>query len=50
MSNLNTKFKVGDRVRISKMRDVFDKAYHLNWSATYLSSDVNNKEMLGCFY
>lgn len=26
------KFKVGDKVRVSKYKKIFDKSYHPNWS------------------
>lgn len=58
------KYKVGDFVRISKIRGVFDKHYKPNWStevfsirkvqltnpATYLLKDANNQEIKGGFY
>lgn len=64
MSDLNTKYKLGDYMRISKIRGVFDKSYLPNWSAeiftirkiqytnptTYLLRDINNKDILGGFY
>jgi Integrase core domain len=64
ISELNNKFKVGDFVRISKIRGVFDKKYQPNWSTeiftvrkvqltnptTYLLKDENNQEILGGFY
>lgn len=64
MSNLNTKFKLDDYVRISKLRGTFDKSYQPNWSTeifkirkiqytnptTYLLRDMNNKNILGGFY
>lgn len=60
----STKYKVGDHVRISKTRGVFDKAYLPNWSAeifvirkvqltnptTYLLKDAENKNIEGGFY
>lgn len=59
-----TKYKVGDYVRISKLRGVFAKKYMPNWSTevfrirkiqltnptTYLLQDENNKNILGGFY
>ena len=31
-NNENSKFKVGDHVRISKYKNIFTKGYVLNWS------------------
>lgn len=59
-----TKFKVGDHVRISKIRGVFDKMYMPNWSTeiftirkinltnptTYLLRDSTNQDIIGGFY
>lgn len=59
------KFKVGDYVRISKYRQLFDKAYKPNWTTeifkvrkvlyntnpiTYLLSDLQNEDIKGCLY
>ena len=59
------KFKVGDKVRISKYkRKVFDKRYTPNWTEevftidkiqytnpiTYKLKDLNNEEIKGSFY
>lgn len=59
------KFKVGDHVRISKYRMLFDKGYTPNWTTenftvrkvqyhtnpiTYLLKDYQNEEIKGCFY
>lgn len=58
------KFKLGDHVRISKSRGVFDKMYRPNWSTeiftirkvqltnpiTYLLQDENNEPISGSFY
>ena len=59
------KFKVGDKVRISKYkRKVFDKGYTPNWTeeiflvdkiqstnpVTYRLKDLNNEEIQGSFY
>lgn len=60
----NQKFKVGDHVRISKVRGVFDKQYTPNWSteifqvkkiqltnpSTYLLQDEQKKDIKGAFY
>lgn len=64
MADPKQKFRIGDYVRISKVRGVFDKKYLPNWSAeifqvkkvqltnptTYLLKDSNNVDVLGCFY
>ena len=67
MEQLSSKprFKVGDRVRISKYkRKVFDKGYTTNWTEeiflidkiqptnpiTYRLKDLNNEEIQGSFY
>ena len=58
----NSRFKVGDRVRISKFK--FAKGYAPNWSSeifivdkvndtipyTYNLKDLNNEEIIGSFY
>ena len=64
-SRQQPKFKVGDKVRISKYkRKVFDKGYPENWSEelftvdkiqytnpiTYKLKDLNNEEIKGSFY
>ena len=55
---------VGDRVRISKFKNIFAKGYTTNWSReiftvneindtvlyTYNLKDLNNKEIIGSFY
>lgn len=61
----SSQFKVGDSVRISKYRTLFDKGYTRNWSyeiftitkvlyhtypITYLLKDYNNEPIKGCFY
>lgn len=58
-------FKVGDPVRISKFRTVFEKGYTPNWTSeiftikkvqlntdpiTYLLIDRQGEEIKGCFY
>ena len=57
-------FKVGDRVRISKLKNIFAKGYTPNWSSeifivdnlndtvpyTYNLKDLNDEEILGSFY
>ena len=58
------KFKIGDRVRISKHKNVFAKGYTQNWSEeifvvskikntvpwTYVISDLNGEPITGSFY
>ena len=58
------KFKVGDRVRISKYKNIFSKGYTQNWSEeifiiskikntvpqTYVISDLNGAKIAGSFY
>ena len=59
-----SRFKVGDRVRISKLKNIFAKGYTLNWSReifivnkvndtvpyTYNIKDLNDEEIIGSFY
>ena len=59
----NTKFKVGDRVRISRYKNIFSKGYAPNWSSeifivnkindtvpyTYNLKDLNDEEIIGSF-
>ena len=64
-SKQKPKFKIGDKVRISKYkRNVFDKGYTPNWTEelftidkiqytnpiTYEIKDLNNEEIKGSFY
>ena len=58
------KFKVGDRARVSRYKDIFAKDYTPNWSEetfvvkkikntvpwTYVISDLNGEEIVGNFY
>ena len=58
------RFKVGDRVRISKFKNIFVKGYTPNWSKeifivdkindtvpyTYNLKDLNDEEIIGSFY
>ena len=58
------KFKVGDRVKISKYKNIFAKGYTPNWSEeisvikkvkntvpwTYVINDLNGEEIIGTFY
>ena len=60
----DTKFKVGDHVRISKYKNIFAKGYTPNWSEeifvikkvkntvrwTYVINDLNGEEIIGTFY
>ena len=60
----DSRFKVGDRVRISKFKNIFAKGYTPNWSKeifivdkindtvpyTYNIEDLNYKEIIGSFY
>ena len=62
--NKDPKFKVGDRVRISKYKNIFAKGYTRNWSEeifvikkvkntvpwTYVINDLNGEEITGTFY
>ena len=56
--------RVGDRVRISRYKNIFAKVYTPNWSTeifivdkindtvpyTYNLKDLNNEEIIGSFY
>ena len=60
----DSRFKVGDGVRISKFKDIFAKGYTPNWSEeihivdkindtgpyTYNLKDLNDEEIIGSFY
>ena len=60
----DSKFKVGDHVRISKYKNIFAKGYTPNWSEevfvikkvkntvpwTYVIKDLNGEEITGTFY
>ena len=60
----DAKFKVGDRVRISKYKNIFAKGYMPNWSKevfvikkvkntvpwTHVINDLNGEEIIGTFY
>ena len=60
----DSRFKVGDRVRISKFKNIFAKGYTPNWSKdisivdkindtvpyTYNLEDLNDEEIIGSFY
>ena len=59
-----SRFKVGDRVRISKFKNIFAKGYTPNWSReafivnkindtvlyTYNIKDLNTQEIIWSFY
>ena len=59
-----SRYKVGDRVRISKFKNIFAKGYTPNWSKeifiidkindtvphTYNLKDLNDEEIIGSFY
>ena len=60
----DSRFKVGDRVRISKFKNIFVKGYTPNWCKeifivdkinatvpyTYNIKDLNDEEIIGSFY
>ena len=60
----DSRFKVGDRVRISKFKNIFAKGYTPNWSTeifiinkindtvpyTYNLKELNGEEIIGSFY
>ena len=60
----DSRFKVGDRVRISRYKNIFAKEYTPNWSKeifivdkrndtvpyTYNLKDLNDEEIIGSFY
>lgn len=62
--NKKKKFKIGDHVRISKAKTIFDKSYNINWTpeifqvyqvqdtlpATYLIKDYYGQPIAGTFY
>ena len=64
INNKDPKFKVGDRVRISKYKNIFTKGCMPNWSEevfiikkvkntipwTYVINDLNGEEIIGTFY
>ena len=64
INNKDPKFKVGDRVRISKYKNIFAKGYTPNWSEevfvikkvkntvpwTYVINYLNVEEIIGTFY
>ena len=58
VNDKDPKSKVGDHVRISKYKNVFDKGYTPNWSKevkntlpwTYVINNLNGKEIIEKFY
>ena len=51
INNKDPKFKVGDRVRISKYKNIFAKGYVPNWSEeVFVINDLNGEEITGTFY
>ena len=64
INNKDPKFEVGDRVGISKYKNIFAKGYMLNWSEevfvikkvkntvpwTYVINDLKGEEIIGTFY
>ena len=64
INNQNPKFKVGDRVKISKYKNVLSRGYVPNWSEevfvvnkikntvpwTYEINNLNGEKIIGSFY
>ena len=64
INDKDPKFKVSDRIRISKYKNIFAKGYTPNWSEevfvikkvkntvpwTYVINDLNSEEITGTFY
>ena len=64
INNNDSKFKVGDLIRISKYKNIFAKGYTPNWSEevfiikeiknavswTYVINDLYGEEITGTFY
>ena len=64
MKKIGDRFKVGDRVRITKFKNIFAKGYTPNWSReifivnkindtvpyTHNLKDLNDEEIFGSFY
>lgn len=64
ISKMKSKFKIGDMVRISKYKHMFEKGYTPNWTTeifkvkqlqqtnpiTYLLVDLNGRDINGSFY
>ena len=52
-SKQKAKFKIGDTVRVSKYKNVFEKSYTANWSTelfTYTLKDYQGNIISGRFY
>ena len=63
VNDKDSKFKIGDHVRISKYKNIFAKEYTPNWSEevcvinkfknivpwTYVINDLNGEEIIGIF-
>ena len=64
VNDKDSKFKIGDHVRISKYKNIFAKGYAPNWSEEffiinkikntvpwrYVINDLNGEEIIGSFY
>ena len=64
VNDKDSKFKVGDQVRVSKYKNIFAKGYTPNWCEevfvvnkikntvpwTYVINDLNGEEITGTFY
>ena len=64
IDNIEPKFSVGDKVRISKKKKTFEKGYTIRWTEeiftiievkrtspmTYRIADLNGEEITGTFY
>ena len=64
VNDKDSKFKVGDQVRVSKYKNIFAKGYTPNWCEevfvvnkikntvpwTYVINDLNSQEITGAFY
>ena len=51
INNKDPKFKVGNRVRISKYKNIFAKGYMPNWSEeVFVINDLNGEEITETFY
>ena len=64
LNEKSTRFSVGDRMRISKFKNIFAKGYTPNWSKeilvvnkikntvpwTYELKDLNGEDIIGSFY
>ena len=64
INTINIKFKIGDYVRLSKIKKTFEKGYTPNWTRevfkidgiiatvppSYKIKDLNNQDLIGSFY